>query len=186
MYRIIGVVCLVFFMQGIQAQEAHSSLSLEAGYFGETLTKAGVLAAVQKGISKENDRHRIRLNVAFYKHRGYNNNLLVLPEYVFRKSQKKGRFFEISAGGGWMYQKADKTIIEFKEGVFSETNTGYSYLAPSLQFGGGKIIQNGPLSGIALSAGLRWFGQYPFNDFLMHHLALEARIGLPLEFFSDQ
>ena len=186
MFRIVGIVFFVVFMHSAGGQDLRSGLMVDAGYFGETLTKAGAVAAVQKSISKESDRHRLRLNVIYYRHPGYNKNLLLLPEYLFRSTGKKGLFFEISAGGGWMYQKADKTIIAYTDGIFAETNKGWSYLAPTIQLGIGKSLVKGPWSGMAFSAGLRWFGQLPFNDFMMHHLALEGRVSVPLEFFSRQ
>jgi hypothetical protein len=153
---------------------------LGAGYFGETLSRPGALLALQKGISKKNDLHHIRLNFIYYKHPGYNNNLAVLPEYLFRKTGNKGRFIEVAAGAGWMYQKPDRLIIEYDNGSFTETNSGWHYVAPTILFGGGKKVQQGALKEMVFTGGLRWFGQYPFNDFLMHHLALEVSVAIPL------
>lgn len=115
-----------------------------------------------------------------------NNNLVVLPEYLFRKTKKKGRFFEAAAGGGWMYQKPDRMIILYDNGSFTETNRGWSYIAPTILLGGGKKIQKGALKETAFSVGLRWFGQYPFNGFLMHHFALEGRVAIPGYLFNKQ
>lgn len=156
-----------------------SPITIGVGYFGETITKAGAIVAVGKQISRSSDLHHIRLNTAFYKHPGYNSNLLVLPEYLFRKTSTKGRFFEASAGGGWMYQKPDRTIILYDDGSFTETNRGWSYIAPTILLGGGKKIQKGVLKETVFSVGLRWFGQYPFNGFLMHHFALEGKVAIP-------
>lgn len=160
-----------------------SSIAFDAGYFGETITRPGAIVAVRKQISKSTDLHHIRVNIAFYNHPGYNNNLLVLPEYLFRKTKRKGRFFELSAGGGWMYQKPDRPIIVYNNGSFTETNRGWSYLAPTIQLAAGKKVQSGALKATAFSAGLRWFGQYPFNGFLMHHFALEGKVTIPAYLF---
>jgi hypothetical protein len=162
------------------------TLTLDAGYFGETITKPGILIAAHKQISKRNDLHHLRLNIAFYKHTGYNNNLVVLPEYLFRKTGERGFFFEAAAGVGWMYQEPDRLIIEYDNGSFTETNTGWSYLAPTIQMGAGKKVREGAWEGVAFSAGLRWFGQFPFNDFLMHHLALECRISVPVSLITGR
>lgn len=184
MYRIIIVHLFAILMLPLQGQDAGTPVIIDAGYFGETLTRAGAIVAVQKAVSKKNDLHHLRLNVAYYRHWGYNNNLVILPEYVFRKTGVNGLFFEASGGGGWMYQVPDRPVILYEEGVFSETRKGWSYVAPTIQIGGGKKILQGTLEGFAFSAGLRWFGQYPFNDFLMHHLALEGRISVPLGVFK--
>lgn len=200
MRRIITVVSVAIIIQSLQAQEVRSPgttapssitttsspIAFEAGYFGETITRPGAIVGVQKRISKTTDLHHIRLNIACYKHPGYNNNLLVLPEYLFRKTKKRGRFFEISAGGGWMYQKPDRTIILYDNGSFTETNRGWSYIAPTIQLAAGKKIQSGALKDVAFSAGLRWFGQYPFNGFLMHHFALEGKVTIPAYLFYKQ
>ena len=207
MRRIITVVSVAIIIQSLQAQEARSpvttapspiaadssptappasAITFESGYFGETITRPGAIVAVQKPISKTNGLHHIRLNIAFYKHPGYNNNLVVLPEYLFRKTKKKGRFFEAAAGGGWMYQKPDRMIILYDNGSFTETNRGWSYIAPTILLGGGKKIQKGALKETAFSVGLRWFGQYPFNGFLMHHFALEGRVAIPGYLFNKQ
>jgi hypothetical protein len=183
MYRIIALALLAIFLQSLEGQERNPTFAFDAGYFGESITKAGAIASVQKRISVKNDLHHLRLNVAFYKHSGYNSNLLVFPEYVFRITGVKGRFFEASAGSGWMYQQPDRPVIAYENGVFSETNRGWHYVAPTILLGGGKRIRKGSLEGTAYSVGMRWFGQYPFNDFLMHHLVLECRISVPLELF---
>lgn len=183
MYRIITLVLLAIFLQSLQGQDKSSSITFDVGYFGESITKPGVIASVQKRISVKNDLHHLRLNIAFYKHSGYNNNLLVFPEYVFRITGKKGRFFETAAGSGWMYQQPDRPVIQYENGTFSETNSGWNYFAPTILLGGGKRILKGSLEGMAYSVGMRWFGQYPFNGFLMHHLVLECRVSVPLDIF---
>ncbi len=183
MYRIITLAVFAIFLQSLQGQDKSSSIAFDAGYFGESITKAGAIASLQTRITAKNDLHHLRLNIAFYKHSGYNNNLLVFPEYVFRTNGKKGRFFETSAGSGWMYQQPDHPVIQYENGTFSETKRGWHYAAPTILIGGGKQILTGFLEGLAYSVGMRWFGQYPFNDFLMHHLVLECRVSVPLEMF---
>jgi hypothetical protein len=183
MYRIIIFVLFAFSFHSLKGQDQSPSFAFDAGYFGESITKAGAIASVQKRISTKNDLHHLRLNMAYYRHSGYNKNLFVFPEYLFRKTNKKGRFFDAAAGGGWMFQKPDRPVIQYESGTFSETNRGWHYVAPTILLGGGKIIQKGSLEGMAYSVGMRWFGQYPFNDFLMHHLALEIRVSLPSELF---
>lgn len=184
MYRIISIAVLAFILQSLQGQNSSSRIAIDAGYFGESITKPGAIVSIQKPVSAKNDLHHLRLNAAFYKHSGYNSNLLVFPEYVFRTTRKKGRFFEAAAGSGWMYQQPDRPVIQYENGMFSETNRGWHYLAPTILLGGGKKIGDGALEGMAYSVGMRWFGQVPFNDFLMHHLVLECRISLPLDFFK--
>jgi len=183
MYRIITLALLAIFLQSLQGQDKSSSITFDAGYFGESITKPGAIASVQKQISAKNSLHHLRLNIAFYKHSGYNSNLLVFPEYVFRITSQKGRFFEAAAGSGWMYQQPDRPVIQYENGVFSETNRGWHYVAPTILLGGGKRIDKGSLEGMAYMVGMRWFGQYPFNGFLMHHLVLECRVSVPLELF---
>lgn len=183
MYRIITLALVAILIPSLQGQDRSSSLSFDAGYFGESITKAGAIVSVQTRISPENNLHHVRMNIAFYKHPGYNSNLLVFPEYVFRITSEKGRFFETAAGSGWMYQRPDGPVIQYDNGIFSETNSGWNYWAPTILLGGGTRLLKGSLEGMAYSAGLRWFGQYPFNDFLMHHLVLECRVSVPLEMF---
>lgn len=181
MYRIITIAAFSLLLQTINGQDRTSPFSFDVGYFGESITKAGAIVSVQRPVTANTELHYLRLNVAYYKHPGYNSNLLVFPEYVFRITSQKGRFFEASAGSGWMYQQPDRPVIEYANGSFSETNRGWNYWAPTIHLGGGKRILGGSLEGMAYSVGLRWFGQYPFNDFLMHHLVLECRVSVPLE-----
>src|SRR6056297_1731294 len=122
MYRIITLAVFSIFLQSLEGQDKRFSLAFDAGYFGESITKAGAIASVQTRISANNDLHHLRLNVAFYKHSGYNSNLLFFPEYVFRITGEKGRFFETAAGSGWMYQQPDRPVIQYEKGIFSETN----------------------------------------------------------------
>lgn len=183
MYRIITLALLAIFLQSLQGQDKSSSIRFGAGYFGESITKPGAIASVRKRISAKSDLHYLRLNIAFYKHSGYNSNLLFFPEYLFSITGKKGRFFEATAGSGWMYQQPDRPVIQYENGIFSETNRGWHYMAPTILLGGGKRILKGSLEGMAYSVGMRWFGQYPFNGFLMHHLVLECRVSVPLEMF---
>jgi hypothetical protein len=183
MYRIVSFALCAIFLQSLQGQDKSSSITFDVGYFGESITKAGAIASVQTRIMAKNDLHHLRLNIAFYKHSGYNNNLLVFPEYLFRITSEKGRFFEAAAGSGWMYQQPDRPVIQYDNGSFSETNRGWHYVTPTILLGGGKRILRGSLEGMAYSVGMRWFGQYPFNGFLMHHLVLECRISVPLELF---
>lgn len=183
MYRIITLALFAIFLTSVQGQDQLSSITFDAGYFGESITKAGAIVSVQTPMARKTDLHHLRLNVAFYRHSGYNSNLLVFPEYVFRITGRKGRFFEASAGSGWMYQRPDGPVIQYENGSFSETDRGWHYLAPTFLLGGGTRIQEGSLAGMAYSVGMRWFGQYPFNDFLMHHLVLECRVSFPMKMF---
>lgn len=186
MYRNITLALVAIFMSSLQGQDRSLRISFDAGYFGESITKAGAIVSVQTRITTINDLHHLRMNIACYKHPGYNNNLLVFPEYVFRKTSKKGRFFEASAGGGWMYQQPDRPVIQYENESFSVTNNGWNYWAPTILLGGGTRILQGSLEGMAYSVGMRWFGQYPFNAFLMHHLVLECRVSVPLEMFRRE
>lgn len=119
------------------------------------------------------------LNLATYKHKGYNSALYLYPELGCRKTNRSGFYSELSLGTGIMLTTLDGPTYTVNDlGNINKVNAAGSnywafHVSPGLGWDFSKKNQNLPLK-IYLKPGLLF--QYPYNSLYLKHFIVETGI----------
>ncbi|MDH5717947.1 MAG: hypothetical protein OEZ22_09945 [Spirochaetia bacterium] len=150
------------------------SLPLTLSYFGETLVHPGVYAGSEISI---HENFLASLSIGTYLHYRHHRGAFVNADFSWRKTFSIGYSMEFGAGlgylhtwshGGTIYTVTDAGVVEEKP------NYGFSSLMPKLNLNllGWDFRKSHDIPFRAFS-GIVLFGQYPYNQFMMPHFALQ-------------
>lgn len=162
-------------------EERLPTLSVGTGYFGELITHPGIILFGEYALNASQNQYLTRVNIINYRHKAHSINRMITPELVFRRNTQKYIFIELALGCGWLFQKPDTRVLEYKNGNFEETSKGWNYLAPSLAIRAGKSFLLSNNHSLTPSIGLRGYYQYPFNDAWIIRTAIDFSLSYSLK-----
>jgi hypothetical protein len=165
----------------VQAQETqqktgHSAVTL--GYFGETITHPGLFAGYEHNLRPQKRfQLLLTLTAGGYVHRRNHTGLFSEAGLGQRLTFRSRFFLEqfISIGylhtflnGGPVYEVKDNGAVS------KSSNTGRSHVMPSVSLGFGWNVAWSERLPLLFFVRPRVFWQYPFNNYALPHLALQA------------
>ena len=186
-FTLLIVILFCFFGSPSYTQDNDSDskrlLALTLGYFGETITHPGATSGVEYYIL-ENSWYRLFLggNLGGYVHIRNHIGLFVDAEIGNRFTAPFGLFGEILTGVGYLHTWPQGIIFERDAdgGIREANNLGYPHLMPTLSLGFGWDFSRNDLPPVAYFIRLNAFGEYPFNGYLLPHVALQTGISITL------
>ena len=162
------MVLLVIGSLQTNAQQSISSpppFSMGIGYWGGAITHPGILLFGELSLREGSNQLAIKFNLVRYRHRQHTLNHLILPELILRRVTVKNHVWEASLGGGMLIQQPDRPTYSRESGTWQEAQSIRLYIAPALGFRYGYRILLPNQRILTPSVGVKFFYQYPFNDF---------------------
>jgi hypothetical protein len=127
------------------------------------------------------------LNLGFYHHQNFHNNLFVFGEWQFRRQQPKGMFYEFSPGLGYSRTILDGATfdVDANGNVSKKNGAGYNYLMTSLSGGLGYdfAIKKIMPAKVYLKSSL--FVLAPYNSFIYPRPTIELGVIYKLNFLYN-
>lgn len=161
-----------------------SRLSLTASYFGEMVLHPGFKAGIEYRIMEGKKASlSVPLAAGWYRHIRNHQMLSVESGLVGRLSSKGPFFSDLLLGAGYGLKKPDGSIyFEDEEGsILTESASWTSRFLVTAALGAG--FDFGKNARVKLSPFLRlgFFGEYPYNTYMLLHPFLESgiRVRLP-------
>lgn len=155
-----------------------TKIKFTAGYFGETITHAGVLLGIEY-CPYGNAKYQMVLatNIGGYVHIRNNTSLFLREQWGQRTTFKSGVFIDQFIGLGYLHHFASggKIFEVLPNGaVVNIPNSGRPMIMPSVAVGAGYNLKK--VSGINLVVYFRpeLFWKAPFNGYYLTHFALNA------------
>ncbi|MNS11055.1 hypothetical protein D3C72_425860 [compost metagenome] len=152
-------------------------LPLTIAYFGETVTHPGLLVGTEHK-AWEAGWHRAFLaaNMGGYRHPGNHTGLFLDGGLGYRLTLPVGLSLEAMAGLGYLHTVLDGRVFAPgpNGGVEAVTDLGRPAWMPSAAVGVGLDAGGLGLPGSRVFTRLQLFGQYPFNTYVLPHVALQV------------
>jgi hypothetical protein len=171
---------LPYALQAQQAQQKTGRSAVTVGYFGETITHPGFFAGYEHNIMPQS-RYQLFLTLTLggYVHRRNHTGLFSEVGLGQRLNFRSGLLLEQSIGigylgtflnGGPVYEVNDNGAVS------KSSNPGRSHLMPSVSLGFGWNVARQEELPLLLFVRPKVFWQYPFNNYALPHLALQAGV----------
>lgn len=185
LYKIIHVFLLTGILSpyALQAQEAQLKTGRSAvtmGYFGETITHPGFFAGYEHNLMPQKSYQLfLTLTLGGYVHKRNHTGLFSEVALGQRFNFRSGFFLDQSVGIGYLHTLLNGgAVYEVKDnGVVSKSsNLGRSHFMPSVSLGFGWNVAHSEKPPLLLFVRPKVFWQYPFNGYVLPHLALQAGI----------
>jgi hypothetical protein len=128
----------------------------------------------------------LTLNVGFYHHTTFHDNLYVLAEFEKRRQQPKGMFYEFSTGLGYSQTFLDGTVYKVDDSgkVTSSTSGGYGYGMFSIATGiGYDFSQKDDTNPLKIYLKPSILVMAPYNSSIYFRPTVEIGAIYPLESF---
>jgi hypothetical protein len=125
------------------------------------------------------------LNLGFYHHQTFHDNLYLLGEWQFRRQQPKGMFYEFAPGLGYSRTFLGGTTYKVDDnGVVSKQNlAGYNYAVGSIAGGLGYDFSIKNIAPIKLYLKTSLLVMAPYNSFLYARPTVEIGANYKLKKF---
>ena len=197
----IYVLLLLFGVQAYSFAQQKVDLpqtSIKAAYMG-SIVYPGFKIGIERPFSvKQIDKRKywgvktilkekfLTLNVGFYHHPTFHDNLYVLAEFEKRRQQPKGIFLDFSTGLGYSQTFLDGTIYKVDDlgKVTSSTSGGYGYGMFSIGTGiGYDFSQKDDTNPLKIYLKPSILVMAPYNNFVYLRPTLEIGAIYPLQSF---
>jgi hypothetical protein len=125
------------------------------------------------------------LNLGFYHHQTFHDNLYLLGEWQFRRQQPKGMFYEFAPGLGYSRTFLGGTTYKVDDnGVLSKQNlAGYNYLIASIAGGLGYDFSAKKIAPIKVYVKTSLLVMAPYNSFIYPRPTIELGLIYKLKSF---
>jgi hypothetical protein len=189
-----GVEAFCFAQQKIDLPQT----AIKAAYMG-SIVYPGFKIGIERPFSvKQIDKRKywgvktilkekfLSLNVGFYHHPTFHDNLYILAEYEKRRQQPKGMFLEFSTGLGYSQTFLDGTIYKVDDlgEVTSSTSGGYGYGMFSIATGiGYDFSQKDDTNPLKIYLKPSIVVMAPYNNLVHLRSTIEIGAIYPLESF---
>jgi len=160
-------------------KQVQNERSLSVAYFGELLTHPGLKISLELPFYTNNSNEYFAIiKGGGYFHYLNHTSIFVGSEFGYRHYFKNGFDFHSLIGIGYMHKILGATIYEVSgSGELLEIpNYGSSHLMPNIEIGFGYIIARDSDNPINIYSRTEIFGEYPYNTYILPHLA--TSIGL--------
>lgn len=162
-----------FFINSLGGQSSFPPESISVSYFGETITHPGVFVGTELPAKQ---KWLITIGVGTYLHYRHHRGVFVNGSLDWRTTFSSGFSMQYGIGLGYLHtwQHGGKTYTVNDLGEVKQTkNYGQSAFMPSLKFGllGWDFRKKTDMP-IRLFSEAILFGQYPHNNFIMPHFAM--------------
>lgn len=187
MNKLLSFIFIAFLLSTVSSAKAQQGMntlpkfSVGVGYFGEMLAHPGLTFFSEVASKKTQNQFLVRFNLIGYRHIGHTQNLLVLPEFIFRRNTENLAYVEASVGTGALYQKADSKVIEYNQGFFTEVKRGWFHFTPSFGLRYGHVLQLNKGKTIVPSVGMRLYYLTQFNDTSLMRAALDISVAYKIK-----
>ncbi len=181
---VVFALLLVSFRHAFCQDNDLNKTSLSLGYFGETITHAGLQAGVEY-YPYLSERHQLILGLAAggYIHPRNNTSLFVRAQWGQRIKFKSGLFLEHFLGLGYLHQflNGGELYEVLPNGaVVEKSNTGEPKFMPSVALGFGYDFKSPALSKYSFFVRPELFWKAPFNGYYLTHFALNTGVIIKL------
>lgn len=181
------LLCLLFFVGLLQcsAQDSpQSKVGVYTGYFGETLTHAGLNLGIEfYPHQSETYQMVLSLNGGGYVHVRNNKSFFVRGQWGQRAFFKNGLFVDQFLGVGYLHQftHGGELYEVLPNGAVVKTpDSGQPFFMPSVSFGAGYDFSKKGDSRLSVYLRPELFWKAPFNGYFLTHIALNTGIILKL------
>jgi hypothetical protein len=155
------------------AQFSESGIPVTGSYFGETLLHAGIYLGSEYSIK---DNLVACFGTGTYLHCKHHLGFFLSGDLNWRKTFKAGYAIAFGIGIGYLHtwpQGGKIYGVDDNGDVESKTNWGKPSVMPSLKLGLlGWDLRQKDIFPCRIFADIILFGQYPYNDYMMPHAAL--------------
>jgi hypothetical protein len=162
------------FVSNVDAQIFKENIPLTIAYFGETIVHPGVYIGSEHSL---NNAFIVSLGIGTYLHYRHHRGFFVYGIINWRKTFSFGYGMEYGFGLGYLHtwEHGGKTyVVDDYGNVREKNNWGRPSLMPILRLGvfnwDFRKNTNMPLR---LFYDIVIFGQYPYNNYIMPHIALK-------------
>jgi len=167
------LVLLLIIGSFIHAQTQNMAIPINISYFGETITHPGI------EIGYENTFYNgfnISISIGTYVHQRNHTGLFINGGINWRHTFPVGYSPEIGIGLGFLntWAHGGSTYIVDDDGNVSINRSGRSHFMPSIKLGllGWDLRQRTNIP-MRINTDIIIFGQYPFNNYILPHVALK-------------
>jgi len=171
----IFAVTLLFAGNLINAQEINRVIPLNLSYFGETITRPGLV------IGYENTFHRLfnfTISIGTYVHQRNHAGLFLSAAVNWRHTFSSGYSPQFGIGLGYLHtwEHGGRTyVVDDNGNVSIRPRTGRSNFMPSIKLGlFGWDLRKRTNIPMRINTDIIAFGQYPFNNFILPRFALRV------------
>ena len=170
--RKIFFFMLIIIINPLYAQKV---IPVNISYFGETITNPGFETSYENNFLKG---FNFTISAGFYVHQRNHTALFLNGGINWRHTFPIGYSIEFGAGLGYLQtwtHGGDVYNIDDNGNVFVKQKTGRANLMPLLKLGvlGWDFRESNDIP-IRINVDVIFFGQYPFNNFMMPHFALKT------------
>jgi hypothetical protein len=129
----------------------------------------------------------VSLNLNWYHHPGFHDNLYLTPEWTFRKTRGNGYFSEFSVGPGYSRTFLGGTtyIVRDDESIETRKNAGYSYAMITAGWGAGYSFLPGKGLPLRISAKMNLITMFPYNSTVYFRPVLELGVRFDTSLISE-
>ncbi len=144
----------------------------------EVLLKTSEITGAKRNAAKHSQtgNQLLALNLNYYHHRGFHNNLYLTAEWIYRKIKTKGFFPEYSAGAGFSRTFLNSPVYEVADnGTVSEIkHIGYNYAL--ITAGAGIGFDLYARTGVPLQVFTKMdiIAMFPYNNVIYFRPVMEA------------
>jgi hypothetical protein len=172
---------LVAAVPGAGSAKSVLPVPLSLAYFGETLSHPGAIVGTELGLASD-DRHAllVTLNVGSYLHLKNHVGVFASSELAYRLTLPVGLVLEAMIGLGYLHTFLQGALYaaDATGAVHAVTDVGRPAFMPTASLGVGLDLaqkQGPPLTAFVRLTG---FGQYPFNERMLPHAAVQVGVRL--------
>jgi len=174
MRRTLLLFFLLFFINNINAQVFEEQIPVTISYFGETIIHPGLYMGSERLL---NNAFVVSFGIGTYLHYRHHQGLFIHANISWRKTFNFGYGVEFGMGLGYLHtwEHGGKTYtVDDYGNVKEKTKWGRPSLMPIIKLGflnwDFRKNINTPLR---LFSDIVIFGQYPYNNYIMPHIALK-------------
>jgi len=178
----LSQICIVlsFFHESFGQDVPLNKLAINLGYYGETVTHAGMNVGVEY-YPHQSDRHKMILagNVGGYTHKRNNTSLFIRGQWGQRVEFKSGLFLDQFIGLGYLHQFVHGGgLYEVlpNGSVVEKSNTGEPKIMPSVALGLGYKFKKDSFNRFEYYFRPELFWKAPFNGYYLTHLAINTGV----------
>jgi len=175
--RSLMLLALLFSIKPIMGQDSlNNKIGFTAGYFGETVTHAGMNVGIEH-YPHQSDRHQMILagNVGGYVHPRNNTSLFIRAQWGQRLNFKSGLFLDQFIGLGYLHQfvhGGDLYEVKPNGAVVKTPDSGQPLVMPSISLGTGYDFSKTTAYCMKVYLRPELFWKAPFNGYYLTHFAL--------------
>ncbi|WNG33113.1 hypothetical protein F0U61_05400 [Archangium violaceum] len=168
-----------FFSSPARAEESPTRLPLTVAYFGETLVHPGLTVGTELSLVR-GDVGAVVLtgNLGGYVHPRNHVGLFASAEMGGRLTAPFGLYGELLVGAGYLHSFLQGPVYEVSRdgSVLPAADAGRPAVMPTASLGLGWDLQRNGVAPLALFTRLTLFGQFPFNQRLLPHAAVQLGV----------